>query len=167
MTGRSNVRITVWAGFPMPDHSVSLKHFRTFCRFSSDHQKYLIWWISLLGPSEGRWHPDPAWVWAWGQEVEMSDLPQETSYVWNLENPESCCTFKLLRLPIADGLTPSVSEETKYGGARWAWDSCGHLWSIPLGLQNWWIWIIYILEHQCFSCLLVNGFSLYPRESIF
>ena len=25
----------------------------------------------------------------------------------------------------------------------------------------------YILLHQCFSCLLVNGFSSYPRKSIF
>ena len=25
----------------------------------------------------------------------------------------------------------------------------------------------YILVHQRFSCLLVNGFSSYPRESIF
>ena len=113
MTGRSIVRITVWAGLPVPDHSVSLKHFHSSCKscLMLSHYWSIFWHFAVSGPSEGRWHPDPAWVRAWGQEVEMSDLPQETSYVWNLENAETCCTFKLLRLPMADALTPSVSEE--------------------------------------------------------
>ena len=32
MTGRSIVRITVWAGLPVPVHSVSLKHFHSSCK---------------------------------------------------------------------------------------------------------------------------------------
>ena len=49
------------------------------------------------------------------------------------------------------------------GGARWAWDSGGHLRSIPPGLQNWWMQILCSMS-QIYSCLLVNGLPSHSQE---